>query len=79
MPSVLIVSATRGLGASLAKHYVAQDDTTVYGTSRSNSNPDNFPSEVKWLSGVDLTSAKVGDNIVSALNGEQKQLDIVVS
>ncbi|KAI5464548.1 oxidoreductase [Mariannaea sp. PMI_226] len=79
MPSVLIVGATRGLGASLAKQYAAQGDTKIYGTSRSTSHPADFPSEVKWLSGIDLTSSRVGDEIVLSLNGEQKKLDIIIS
>lgn len=79
MPSVLIVGATRGLGASLAKLYAAQGGTTVYGTSRTDAQPDGVPSSVRWLSGIDLTSPKVGEKIVTALGDvQEKKLDVVV-
>lgn len=78
MAPILIVGATRGLGASLTKKYAAQQGTTVYGTTRSEGAPDGFPDSVKWLPGVDLTSPGVADHLVKVLGGSQP-LSTVVS
>jgi hypothetical protein len=39
MPTILIVGATRGLGAALANLYASSLSNTVFGTTRSASNP----------------------------------------
>lgn len=77
MASVLIVGATRGLGASLTKQYAAQESNTVYATSRSSSGPKDFPDSVHWVSNIDLTKPNVGDELVKQLEA-RKPLDIVV-
>ncbi|KAK1764071.1 NAD(P)-binding protein [Phialemonium atrogriseum] len=77
--SILIVGATRGLGASLAKQYAQQGQKTVYGTTRSSQGPESpdFPDSINWLSSVDLTSQQAGDTIASHLRGA-KPLDTVI-
>ncbi|KAI0019916.1 oxidoreductase [Xylariomycetidae sp. FL0641] len=77
MKTVLIVGGTRGLGASLVKHYASQDSTTVYGTTRGKQAPDGFPSGVIWLTEVDLTKPDVGQHLSKELEGE-RHLDIVI-
>ncbi|KAK7422337.1 hypothetical protein QQZ08_009559 [Neonectria magnoliae] len=77
MSSALIVGATRGLGASLVKQYVAQG-SKVYGTLRSTSAPKGFPTQVKWLPGIDLTDSQVGEKLVSTLEADARPLGIVV-
>lgn len=77
MPATLIVGATRGLGASLAKQYASQPSTVVYATTRAASPPAGFPAHIKWLSNVDLTSPGVGDNVAKQLQ-EGQPLDHVV-
>ncbi|KAK7946592.1 oxidoreductase [Apiospora aurea] len=77
MASVLIVGATRGLGASLTKQYASQPSTTVYATTRSGSGPEGFPDSVKWLSNIDLLKPDVGDKLAGKLR-EQQPLDLVV-
>ncbi|KAI1472504.1 oxidoreductase [Daldinia caldariorum] len=77
MSSVLVVGATRGLGAALVKEYASNPDTMTYATTRSEATPDGFPDSVKWLSGIDLTNQNVGDNLSNQLKGE-KPLDIVI-
>lgn len=77
MVSVLVVGATRGLGASLAKRYASQAGTTVYATARASSAPDGFPDGVRWLHGVDLTRPDVGDALADQLRG-LPPLDVVV-
>lgn len=62
MPSVLIVGATRGLGAALVTYYSSNEPTTgtpwtVYGTTRSSEPPsDDWAKKqnVHWLLNVDL-------------------------
>lgn len=77
MLATLIVGATRGLGASLAKQYASKPSTVVYATTRAASPPAGFPDHIKWLSNVDLTSPDVGENLAKQLQGGQP-LDNVV-
>ncbi|CCF40696.1 oxidoreductase [Colletotrichum higginsianum] len=79
MAPILIVGATRGLGASLTKQYAADPANTVYGTTRLKEGPEGFPENVKWLTGVDLTNSKVGETIASQLSsGGSKPLSTVI-
>ena len=68
--SILIIGATRGLGASLTRQY-AQQGKTVYGTTRSSQGPasPDFPEGLKWLTSVDLMQQEAGDTIASQLRG----------
>lgn len=77
MVRALIVGATRGLGASLAKQYASNASSTVFATTRS-APARGFPDNVKWLAEIDLQKPKVGDKLAEQLEGE-KPLDIVVS
>lgn len=82
MSSVLIIGATRGLGASLVKKYAAAG-WTVFGTTRSAVGPKDvndggsFPTGVQWIPSVDLTSKNVGTTI-SGFFDKSKPLDAVV-
>jgi len=67
MPNILIVGATRGLGAALVSHYSSQSSTTVYATSRSSSPPSSSDSNIQWLTNIDLTSPSCGSILASAL------------
>ncbi|CAK7212687.1 hypothetical protein SBRCBS47491_001551 [Sporothrix bragantina] len=77
MPSILIVGATRGLGASLVKKY-AEAGWTVYGTTRSAEGPKagDFLSGTKWVPNVDLTRKTVGATIADFLG--KTSLDAVI-
>lgn len=77
MVSVLIVGATRGLGASLAKQYASQASNIVFGTARSASPPENSPKGVTWLHNVDLMQPDVGEKLVGQFE-TKKPLDVVV-
>lgn len=77
MVSVLIVGATRGLGASLTKQYASQSANTVFGTARSASTPADSPKGVTWLHNVDLTKSDVGEKLVDQFES-RKPLDFVV-
>jgi NAD(P)-dependent dehydrogenase (short-subunit alcohol dehydrogenase family) len=69
MPSVLIIGATRGLGASLANTYASDPSNTVYGTTRSSTAPsdDKISKAVKWVPNIDLMSPAVGKTLVNQL------------
>ncbi|EFQ32657.1 oxidoreductase [Colletotrichum graminicola] len=79
MSPILIVGATRGLGASLTKQYAAKADDTVYGTTRSKEGPEGFPKSVKWLHEIDLTNDKVGETIVSQLRGSEPLSAVIIT
>ncbi|KAF5019219.1 hypothetical protein F66182_8778 [Fusarium sp. NRRL 66182] len=68
MAIILIVGATRGLGASITKQYAAKSANTVYGTTRSPEETKDFPTEVRWLPGIDLTHSNVGERLASLLD-----------
>jgi NAD(P)-dependent dehydrogenase (short-subunit alcohol dehydrogenase family) len=84
MPSILIIGATRGLGASLANLYAEDPSNTVFGTTRSSSAPTSQSSNknIIWLKDIDVSQASIGTRLVDQLgnvvDGKTKQLDIVV-
>ncbi|KAK2629522.1 hypothetical protein QTJ16_000342 [Diplocarpon rosae] len=67
MPNILIIGATRGLGASLANTYAAQNDTVVYGTTRKDTAPNNLHEKILWVKGIDLSVEGVGARLVNQL------------
>lgn len=78
-PSVLVIGATRGLGAALVKQYASQSSTKVYATTRSNAGPSGFPENVEWLTEIDLMNSSVGDTLVAKLKAKTNApLDVVV-
>lgn len=85
MPNILIIGATRGLGASLVKEYASNKDNEVYGTTRSTSGPKNVSDHVKWVPQIDVSSKNVGSDLVSELDklgaagsGGNRAFDVVV-
>lgn len=74
MPTVLVVGATRGLGLELAKQY-AERRNTVYGTARS-SKPEDAPSKINWIDGIDVAEEPAGSKLAKALEGQK--LDTVI-
>ncbi|KAL1845625.1 hypothetical protein VTK73DRAFT_467 [Phialemonium thermophilum] len=78
--SVLIVGATRGLGASLTKQY-AQSGHVVYGTTRSTESPAaaDFPDGVRWVHSVDLTEEKAVDTLARSLKGAEPIDTLIIS
>ena len=69
MPNILIIGATRGLGASLANNYASEPSNTVYGTTRSSTGPsdDKISKAVRWVPNIDLMSPGVGKTLVNQL------------
>lgn len=67
MPNILIIGATRGLGASLANAYASQPNTTVYGTTRSATNPKGLDEKIVWVPHIDVSESGVGTSLVNQL------------
>jgi NAD(P)-dependent dehydrogenase (short-subunit alcohol dehydrogenase family) len=68
MPNILIIGATRGLGASLANAYASHANTTVYGTTRSAGAPKTAVDEkIKWVKDIDLIEKDAGKKLVDGL------------
>ena len=82
MTNVLILGATRGLGASLATQYASSGSTTVYATTRSAEAPATPSAEnIHWVTSVDMASPTVGTSLVDALRAHAAappKLDVVV-
>jgi short-subunit dehydrogenase len=78
MALILVVGATRGLGASLTKQYAEKGGNTVYGTTRSSEGPQDFPVDVKWLPDIDLMQPNVGEKLANLLDSSQP-IDTLVS
>lgn len=74
MSNILIVGASRGLGASLAKQYANRGDH-VYATARSDKHPASS-SNITYLPGIDVATQEAGLKIASEING--KSLDVVI-
>ena len=62
--TVLVVGATRGLGACLAQQYL-QHGWKVLGTARGSSGPSS--PAITWLPNIDLQKPSVGDALASAV------------
>ena len=66
--NILIIGATKGLGASLKKLYASKPSTkTVYATARAANPPSEAESGVTWVPNVDLSQPDVGQNLVSQI------------
>lgn len=78
MPNILIVGATRGLGAELAKHYAANSSNTVTGTARSTPKDTLHPA-ITWISGIDIATEPAGRTLVSSLKGAKQDVVVVVA
>lgn len=87
MPNILIIGATRGLGASLTNAYASRADTTVFATTRQDSAPTSgFNEKVVWVRGIDVADSGVGSRLVEELGvvmpeleGRRRGFDVVVS
>ena len=79
MPTILIIGATRGLGASLAETYALQPSTTILGTTRKGSAPTNLNPKIQWVKGLDVSQESCGRALVNGLRElGVKELDIVI-
>jgi hypothetical protein len=69
MVNVLIIGATRGLGAALANAYAKDSSNTVLGTTRSSSAPSDgkYHKAITWVPHIDLMNPGVGAALVNQL------------
>lgn len=78
--NILIIGATKGLGASLKKLYASKPSTkTVYATARAASPPSEAESGVTWVPNVDLSQPDVGKNLVSQIPPSTKISTAIIS
>lgn len=75
MPGVLVVGASRGLGAELAKKYAANSENTVLATSRSEKTEDF--ENVKWIPNIDVSAKDAGIKLAEGCKSHGP-LDIVI-
>ncbi|KAL4878631.1 hypothetical protein BJY04DRAFT_195278 [Aspergillus karnatakaensis] len=77
--NILIVGATRGLGASLRNLYAADPSTQqVFATTRSDNGPIS-QSRVSWVPNIDLTKSDVGQKLVSQLPSSTKISSVIIT
>ncbi|BCS22109.1 oxidoreductase, short chain dehydrogenase/reductase family superfamily [Aspergillus puulaauensis] len=76
--NILIIGATRGLGASLRALYASNPSLHVFATTRSDKKPGS-QAQVSWLQNIDLTKPDVGDKLVSQLPSSTKLATVVIS
>lgn len=80
--NILILGATRGLGASLRKLYASKSSTkTVYATTRAAAPPSETPEEsrVSWITDIDVSQPDVGQKIVSQIPSATKLSTTIIS
>ncbi|KAL4949000.1 hypothetical protein BDW69DRAFT_188744 [Aspergillus filifer] len=65
--NILIIGATRGLGASLRTLYASNPSTHVFATSRSGKKPESSQSNISWIPNIDLTKSDVGNSLTTQL------------
>lgn len=66
MPTIVVVGGTRGLGHSLVNYYSKQANTTVYGTSRKQKEPQD-EGTIKWIHSVDASQPSAGQTLANAI------------
>lgn len=78
MSNILVVGATRGLGASLVNKYAPKNNGyTVFGTSRS-SDHQSSTKLIKFVPGIDLCSQAAGAKLASHLSDAGAKFGTVI-
>lgn len=79
--NILILGATRGLGASLRKLYASKPSTkTVFATTRATAPPSaTEESHVSWITGIDVSQPDVGQKLVSQIPSSTKISSTIIS
>ena len=80
MPNILVIGATRGLGAELASQY-ARREYSVTGTARSAERPHGTQHhhDIRWITGIDVGEEVAGKKIADALKGHKQDLVIITA
>ena len=79
--NILILGATRGLGASLRKLYASKPSTkSVFATARASFPPESSTeSRVSWIPNIDVSQPDVGQKLVSQLPPSTKISTAIIS
>lgn len=77
MSNVLVIGATRGLGASLVQKYAAENNGTIFATSRSE-NGELDMKNVVFIPDIDISLETAGAKLLSHFKGSQIKLDVVI-
>ncbi|KAF1844309.1 NAD(P)-binding protein [Cucurbitaria berberidis CBS 394.84] len=78
MPTVLVVGATRGLGASIVQTYATDPNNRVFATARTPNPPANTKN-ITYIPNIDLESADAGSSLLHFLGTASiSHLDIVI-
>ena len=78
MPTILIVGATQGLGASLVKEYSKDKSNQIFATSRWSETP-KITSRVHYVPNIDVASKTAGSDLASKIKSASSgPLDIVI-
>lgn len=75
--NILIVGATRGLGASLATLYSKDPANHVFGTARSSEAPST--PDITWLTGIDVSEQDVGQRLVSGIPASTQLSSVIIT
>ncbi|KAF2827950.1 NAD(P)-binding protein [Ophiobolus disseminans] len=78
MPTILVVGATRGLGASIVNTYAADSNNHVLATSRA-SDPPADTKNIAYIPSIDIATSKAGSTLIDYLESRKiNKLDIIV-
>lgn len=77
MSTVLVIGASRGLGASLVKKYAGNSNNFVFATSRSAEAPESTQN-ISYIPGIDVASESAGATLVSHLKPAKRSLATVI-
>ncbi|KAJ4288609.1 hypothetical protein N0V90_011846 [Kalmusia sp. IMI 367209] len=78
MPVILIVGATRGLGASLANTYTSDPNYHVIATARS-ANPPANTKNLTYVPGIDIASPDAGKKLLNFLHTKSiSHIDVLI-
>ena len=75
MPNILIVGASRGLGAELAKQYASNN--TVFATSRSDK-PPAATKNIQYIPNIDVAQETAGQKLASHIGKTKTTLETVI-
>ncbi|KAF2033968.1 NAD(P)-binding protein [Setomelanomma holmii] len=78
MPTILVVGATRGLGASIVKTYAADPKNQVLATARTTNPPANS-NNISYIPSIDISTPEASSTLVHDLESRKiTHLDIVI-
>ncbi|KAL5405116.1 hypothetical protein PMIN04_012432 [Paraphaeosphaeria minitans] len=78
MPTILVVGATRGLGASLTNAYKSDPNNHVLATARS-ANPPSSTENLTYIPGIDIATPDAGKELLDFVHTKSiSHIDIVI-